>query len=370
MKIHSNYILRNEPISYTMKVAILAITKNGVQIGIRLTKAYPDMKLYAPSKLNTGDIGIEWYNDTTSSKIAELFRTYQGLICIFSLGAVIRLISPILGDKKTDPAVLVIDDALSHVISVLSGHIGGANQMTRDIAEKMGADPVITTAADVNKTIAVDLVGRDMGWIIEDDSTVTRVSAHMVNGNSIGVYQDAGNTNWWRGKLPANVTRYTDMNTMVKSGCKAFLVISDIVHDIPDHICKSTVTYRPPTLVAGIGLHYNTKADTIKSGLKICLKRYNLSIKSVFCLATMKKPAISQGLTYTADIMNIPIKYIDRERLAKVSAPNPSDVVKKFEGTASVSEAAAIIISKGDLVVEKQKFPPDLTVAIARIPSS
>ena len=99
------------------------------------------------------------------------------MICIFSLGAVIRLISPHLINKKTDPAVIVIDDAATHVISALSGHIGGANELSNELAGILGAIPVITTAADVNHTITVDLVGRDLGWVIDDDAHVTSVSA-------------------------------------------------------------------------------------------------------------------------------------------------------------------------------------------------
>ena len=107
-------------------------------------------------------------------------------------------------DKKTDPAVIVIDDKTNFVISVLSGHIGGANELTEEIAEKLGALPVITTAADVNKTISVDLVGKEFSWKIDDDSTVTKISAHMVNEEPIGVFQEAGEKNWYK-KLPKNV---------------------------------------------------------------------------------------------------------------------------------------------------------------------
>ena len=173
-----------------MKVAVLAITKNGVSIGSRLAGAFPGMDVYAPgiSCARTRP-GVRWYEEQTAAKVADLFHSYEGIICVFSLGAVVRLLAPYIRDKKTDPAVLVIDDRLTYVISVLSGHIGGANQLARDIADRMGASPVITTAADVNKTIAVDLVGRDLGWVIDDDSTVTSVSAHMVNGERIGIYQ-------------------------------------------------------------------------------------------------------------------------------------------------------------------------------------
>ncbi|MGI0077731.1 MAG: precorrin-3B C(17)-methyltransferase, partial [Nitrosopumilaceae archaeon] len=145
------------------KVSILAITKNGIKIGLELKKLSSSWKIYAPSKFSDNNPQIIWYSEATSNKISELFKTNEALVCIFSLGAVIRLISPYLKDKKTDPAVLVIDDKAKFVISVLSGHIGGANQLTEEIAGKLGSTSVVTTAADVNKTIAVDLLGKELG---------------------------------------------------------------------------------------------------------------------------------------------------------------------------------------------------------------
>src|SRR3989338_10923792 len=125
-------------------------------------------------------------------------------------------------------AIIVIDDKTSFVISVLSGHLGGANELTQIIAQKLDAIPVITTAADVNKTIAVDLVGREFGWKIEDDSTVTKISAHMVNEESVGIYQDAGKMNWWK-ELPKNVKIYHSLDEMKNSCSKGYLIISDII---------------------------------------------------------------------------------------------------------------------------------------------
>ena len=110
----------------------------------------------------------------------SLFKESNALICLFSLGAVIRLIAKHLKDKKVDPAVIVIDDKANFVISMLSGHIGGANELTEEIAKKLHSTPVITTAADVNKTISVDLVGKEFDWEIDEDSTVTKISADMV----------------------------------------------------------------------------------------------------------------------------------------------------------------------------------------------
>ncbi len=116
------------------KTAVLAITKNGVKIGEELKKIFPDWSIFAPLKLSNENTEIVWYSEPTTDKIVELFKNNNALICLFSLGAVIRLIAPHLKDKKTDPAVIVIDDKANFVISVLSGHIGGANELTEEIA--------------------------------------------------------------------------------------------------------------------------------------------------------------------------------------------------------------------------------------------
>jgi len=346
------------------KTAILAITKNGVKIGENLKKIFPDWSIFAPSKLSNQNNEIVWYSEPTTNKIIELFKNNNALICLFSLGAVIRLIAPHLEDKKTDPAVIVIDDKMNFVISVLSGHIGGANELTEEIAEKLGALPVITTAADVNKTIAVDLVGREFSWKIDDDSTVTKISAHMVNEEPIGVLQDTGERNWYK-KLPKNVSMYESIEELKRSNSKAYLIISDKIID--DEISKESVIYRPPSLVIGIGLHWDTTKETIREGIMKSLEKFKLSSKSIAKLVSIKKSQDVQGLIDLGKEMGIPVEYIDREDLADITAPNPSEIVKAFEGTASVSEAAAIKVSGGELIVEKQKFPPNLTIAIARI---
>jgi len=345
------------------KVSVLAITKNGINIGERLKELFPNWDIFVPSKLSNENKSITWYSEPTSDKIIELFKNSNALICLFSLGAVIRLIAPYLKDKKTDPAVIVIDDKTNFVISVLSGHIGGANELTQEISEKLNALPVITTAADVNKTIAVDLVGREFGWKIDDETTVTKISAHMVNAEPIGVFQQTGNKKWYK-ELPKNVTIYNSLEELKKSNSKAYLIISDTIID--NELAQESVIYRPQSLVIGIGLHWDTTKDTIKDGIEHCLKKFNLSSKCIAKLVSIKKSEDVQGLIDLGKEMKIPVEYVNREELAEIITPNPSNTVKAFEGTASVSEAAAIKISNGELIVEKQKFPPNLTVAIAR----
>ena len=368
------------------RVAVLAITRGGLSTARRLLEAFPSWTAHAPAKLSDGLPGISWFDGPTPARMGELFRGSDALVCLFSLGAVIRLAAPHMRDKKTDPAVVVIDEGARYVISALSGHLGGANELAASIAGRIGAEPVITTAADVKNTIPVDMVGRQFGWTIDGDADVTRASACMVNGEKVGLYQDAGRAGWWGGggdaprPLPPNVERFGSLADLAASRAAAMLVITDREVDVHpsggDPARPAVVVYRPRTLTVGIGLHRTTASGTIVDGIRDCLAAHSLSPRSVARLASMKKPAPAPGLEEAASAMSVPVVYIDPAVLSRVKVPNPSETVRAFEGTASVSEAAALAAassasaaepgSPARLAVEKQKYPPDLTVAVAR----
>lgn len=348
------------------KVAIVCITKNGINISKRIKEKIPSASIYAQSKHKDSSDGIIWFEKNTKIMIEEIFKEYESIICIFSLGAVIRLISNLLKDKKTDPAVIVIDDKANFVISALSGHLGGANSLTKSIADILNSTPVITTAADVNETIAVDLLGSEFKWRIENFENVTKISAYMVNEEKIGVYQDTGETKWWNKELPKNVSIVKDIDELRSDDFKAGLIISDKIITDPLLVNKSVI-YRPKSLVVGLGFHWDTTQKEIEDGILKVLKENGLSFLSIRNLSTINRGKSPASLGSFSDKHGIPLEFYDKERLDKIMVPNPSDVVKKYEGTSSVSEASSILSSGGELIVTKQKFPPNLTVAVSRI---
>ncbi|HZA68433.1 MAG TPA: cobalamin biosynthesis protein [Nitrososphaeraceae archaeon] len=348
------------------KIAIVCITKNGINISKRIKEKIPSASIYAQSKHKDSSDGIIWFEKNTKIMIEEIFKEYESIICIFSLGAVIRLISNLLKDKKTDPAVIVIDDKANFVISALSGHLGGANSLTKSIADILNSTPVITTAADVNETIAVDLLGSEFKWRIENFENVTKISAFMVNEEKIGVYQDTGETKWWNKELPKNVSIVKDIDELRSDDFKAGLIISDKIITDPLLVNKSVI-YRPKTLVVGLGFHWDTTQKEIEDGILKVLMENRLSFLSIRNLSTINRGKSPASLGSFSDKYGIPLEFFDKEKLDKIMVPNPSDVVKKYEGTSSVSEASSILSSGGELIVTKQKFPPNLTVAVSRI---
>jgi cobalt-precorrin 5A hydrolase len=348
------------------KVAIICITKNGINIAKRIKEKIPSASIYSQSKHKDSSDGIIWFEKNTKNMVEEIFKEYDSIICIFSLGAVIRLISNLLVDKKTDPAVIVIDDKANFVISALSGHLGGANALSKSIADILNSTAVITTAADVNETIAVDLLGNNFQWRIENFENVTRVSAHMVNEEKIGVYQDAGESNWWDKELPKNVTVVQNIDELRSDDFKAGLIISDKIIADPILVRKSVI-YRPKSLVVGIGFHWDTTQADIEVGIMKVLEDNGLSFLSIRNLSTINRGKSPITLGAFSDKHGIPLEFFDKDKLSNVTVPNPSELVKKYEGTSSVSEASSILSSGGELIVSKQKFPPNLTVAVSRI---
>jgi len=348
------------------KTAIVAITKHGIEIARKIKQKMPDVEIYVPSKHSDGNMDVNWFSEQTAQLLGNLFKTHAALICIFSLGAVIRILAPHLIDKKSDPAVIVIDDRANYVISALSGHLGGANALTRLVASFLNAEPIITTAADVNETIAVDLVGKEFGWSIENFGNVTMISALMVNEEKIAIYQEVGEKGWWHAKLPENVSIVDTLENIKLPKFKAALVISD--KTITDHeILSKSVVYRPKSLVVGVGLHRDTDKDTIEEGINAVLKEKGLSFQSIRNISSINREVNIRGLEEFSKKYGLPIQIYEKNVLAKVNVPNPSQTVQKFEGTPSVSEASSLLSSKGELIVPKQKFPPNLTVAISRI---
>ncbi len=355
------------------RIAVLAITKNGITISRIIKKNIPETVICIPEKLRTdadtdNDLAsITWFKDPVPKIIVDLFKSSDALICIFSLGAVVRLISNLLVDKRSDPAVLVIDDKATFVISALSGHLGGANALTRQIASFLNSTPVITTAADVNKTIFVDLLGNEFGWKIENFENVTKTCALMVNEEKMAIFQDSGERNWWDiNNLPKNVTIVKSLEETRENSFKGNLIISDKIITDTNILLKSVI-YRPKTLVVGVGVHWDTTKKEILEGITSVLQKNMLSFSCIKALTSLKKKIDVKGLTEFSQENNIPLYLYDKEELEKIDVPNPSEMVKKYEGVSSVSEASSLLYSRGSLIVSKQKFPPNLTIAISKV---
>ncbi len=236
------------------RIVFVAITKHGVKQVLDLSRKMDAADVLIPEKfqnLKSESIGsVQIYSGPFRDQIAGLFARYHQIVFFVSLGAVVRLIAPFLKSKDVDPGVLVIDDAGQYVIPVLSGHVGGANAYAELIADKMGAQAVLTTASDVGKTLPVDILGRELGWIVEAPKiNITRVSAHVVNEEPVAFVQEAGSKNWWTRPtpVPANIHFFERFEDIDLTQYKAVLWVTEreISPLIWQQLEERLVVYRP-----------------------------------------------------------------------------------------------------------------------------
>jgi len=360
------------------RTAVVAITKHGTGIARRLLEHMGDaVDIYYPSKFAQGDEeqrGIQLFADSVVAHVPQLFGSYQGLVGIFSLGAMVRMIAPHLKDKKTDPAVVVIDDRAQYVISVLSGHLGGANELTVQVALALGAKPVITTASDVRQTLPVDLLGSQFGWVIENFEQVTTVSAAVINEESIALIQEAGERNWWsyNKPLPAYVHVFESVDRALASVYDAALIVTPRILSASEHqvLLRRGVLYRPKVLVLGIGCNRGTEDAEIEQVILSVLHSAKLSILSVRAVATIDLKAAEAGLLSICANYQWSLITYTAEELRQVAITHPSEAVFHFVGTYGVAEPAAKLCAGADRwIVEKVKSG-NVTVSVCQIPDS
>ncbi len=354
------------------RIAVVAITRHGTLLGARLQAALPGSRLYTMEKFAGLAAEAVPFAEPVGRVLGRLFLENDGLVLFISLGAVVRLLAPHVRDKRTDPGVVVVDDRGRFAVPVLSGHLGGANDLARRVAGVLGAAPVITTASDAAGTLAVDLLGREFGWVVEDEAFVTPASAAVVNEEPVGVYQDAGERDWWPADrpLPANVTIHPTLQALAAARPAAALVITDRLLDLGavGLADRPVVVYRPRSLVVGVGCNRHTPAGEIAAAVEGILAAHGLSPLSVRGLATVEAKRDEPGLRAYAASRGLPVTFYPARVLDAVAAPNPSVAPLRHVGTRGVCEPAALLAAGAStLAVEKRKCG-HVTVAVARVP--
>lgn len=361
-------------IRQTGDYAIVAITKHGVEMARDLNQKFPGTDLYYMSKFARGDEearGIQLFSNSVRMLFPALWPAYKGLIIIISLGAVVRMIAPLLEDKKKDPGVVVIDDRGENVISVLSGHLGGANELTHEVAAVMGARAIITTASDVQKTIPVDLFGRRFGWEWDSDEKLTPVSASVVNEEQVAVVNESGERDWWMhdAPMPPSIKEYPSIAAAQAASPHAALVVSHrLLTPEEQTILDNGVLYRPKVIVLGMGCNRGTSADEIEAVIKETLDELQFSIKSVKALATIELKKDEEGLIAVCEKYGWPFVYYSPEQLNQVEISDPSDTVFKFTGAYGVSEPAAKLYAGVSELVLTKKKSGNATISVGLMP--
>ena len=355
-------MMRDLPMAFVPeKICIWAITPGGISLAMKLKQGFPGCGVMVSAgamvdnKLPRGVVVFK----TLRTALADSFLQYDAHVCIFSTGIAVRLLAPLLVSKLHDPAVVVMDDRGMHSISLVSGHLGGANELAHRVSDVTGARPVITTATDVNDLPSIDMIARACGLIIDNPGLIKTVNMAFLKKEMVGLIDPLP---CLVKAIPQGFWTEQEQGKNEKKGVS--IQCSDRVFPVP----RETLVLRPRSLVAGMGCNRGTLETELMALLTSSFLDLGLSLKSLAALATTEVKANEPGLLSLAENLNVPLQFYDKDTLNSVeNIQNPSKMVEKHLGVKSVCEAAAILAShNGKLVVPKIK-KGNATLAVARI---
>ncbi|WP_328367045.1 precorrin-3B C(17)-methyltransferase [Streptomyces sp. NBC_00445] len=309
-------------------IGLISATAAGAAARDRLAAAWPER-----TRVYDGPVG-----DAVRAAFAEC----EQLVCFLATGAVVRLVAPLLSDKRADPGVVCVDEGGRFAVSLVGGHEGGANELAVEVGELLGARPVVTTATD-----AVGLPGLDtLGLPVE--GAVPAVSRALLDGEPVALVAEVP---WPLPPLP-----------VAARGAYTIRVTDRTVEP-----AEREVVLRPPSLVVGVGASRNAPVDEVLGLIEGALREAGLSGRSIAELATVDAKAEEPGIVAAAERLGVPVVTYSAEELAAVEVPNPSDAPLAAVGTPSVAEASALV-GGGELLVPKRKSAM-VTCAVVRRPA-
>jgi len=323
------------------KTIIFYITDNGFKLAQRLTALFPEAETI---RFKSGELTKIWHS---TGKVVFIMAT----------GIVVRAVAPLLKDKRTDPAIVVLDEKGSYVISLLSGHIGGANELAGEIAGYLGAEAVITTASDIQGKLALDLWAMEKDLYIEDTEKLKKISAKIVNGKRINLKVEYSLNN---AQIPKEFT-------IVDSAEEADVIISH------RDMNQDALFLRPKTLVAGIGCNRGTAKAEIEEAIKTALRRENLSFHSLRNLATIDIKKDEKGLLEFAGVNGLDIDFFTKDELNSAAIAHNIKGSKEVEaatGAVAVAGPAAVLSAKkgsnGFTILTSKEKRGNVTLALAK----
>jgi len=323
------------------RIGCLAVTDGGRRLAAGIARGLPNGVL-VPERTGLADL------------LPGLWQEYDGLVMVMAAGIVVRLIAPLVENKKTDPAVVVVDEAGRFAISLLSGHLGGANELARRVAAITGGEPVITTASDTLGHTALDLWARDQGLLAAEGEQLTRASARLVNHGRLRVYSEVAVAS-----LPPDFE-------LVGAPADADCIVSHRLGPWPEGVC----ILRPRDLVVGIGCNRGTSQEQIEAAVAEAFAAHGFSEQAIRNLASIDLKQDEPGLLAFAQARELRIDFYDKDALNGVAGVSTSLAVLRATGARGVAEPAALLSAGTDnLLVRKMKWK-DVTIAVAQAPST
>lgn len=331
-----------------MKVSIIAFTDNGMEIAYKLSNSLSEVNDVDFTRCGKGAL---------STWSEEHFSTSDALIFIGAIGIALRAIAPYIKTKTKDPAVVVVDELGQFSIPILSGHIGGANELALRISEILNAIPVITTATDINKVFAVDTWAKSQGLQILNPQCIKLVSSKLLKGESLHVKSDYP----IQGNLPKNVY----LNDLEDSNVGYDVIITH--NDLENERKNDTLLLVPQIITVGIGCRKDISFEAIESSILNILESENYHILAINALASIDKKANEKGILEFAKKYDLPFNTYSAEELNSLEGDfTKSEFVKSVVEVDNVCERSAIMESNGKLIRRKDTCDgAGVTVALA-----
>ncbi|QHQ61250.1 cobalamin biosynthesis protein CbiG [Anaerocolumna sedimenticola] len=325
-------LMRIGIISFTVKGGNLNIKIcQGLQSGGMTAVGYGLVKHIQETELNPFHNLHELMN--------ELFKSMDGIIVIGACGIAVRAIAPLIKSKGTDPAVIVIGEDGKYVISLLSGHIGGANELSRNIAGLIGAQPVITTATDINHKFAVDNWAVKNSLIITDLTFIKEISGTILDNNKVGLCSEYP----IHGDIPCELTlKASDVGICIAG--------NTLVNPFP-----KTLHLLPRNIVLGIGCRKDTKITSIIDAVRNTFRKYNLDEKRICRICSIDLKAKEEGILKLSEYLQAEYSTFTAEELNNAPGDfNASEFVEKTVGVDNVCERSAFLGSSyGKMLIPK-----------------
>lgn len=337
--------------------AVYALTPRGAHLGKTISE---QMKadLFLPSAL-AADFGATPFVSILNI-VAQNFSRYLRHIFIASAGIVVRAISPHLESKYEDPAVVVLDQEGKFCISLISGHIGGANSLAKEVAELTRGIPVITTATDTAGIFSMDLLAKENNLKILNPEAVKHVNMAVLSDKPVMIF-DAKNRLGLKNKNNSADIKWVTREEELRDDLSGVMVTFKTVKNL----CPGHMILHPKCLVAGVGCNRGTQAQEILEFIANTFEGNGLSLNSLKCLATIVAKKDETGLLSAAKKLYVPIIFLTSDELKTIKAPHQSDLIEKYIGVKSVCEAAAMFISGNKRLLVPKTKTRNVTLAIA-----
>lgn len=326
-------------------VALFCLTPGGVTLAQRLRDAYPLTCFTSEKLLQPGFVP---FGGSFAQTVEQAFSQYSALVFIAATGIVVRVIAPLLNDKLHDPAVVVMDERGEHVISLLSGHMGGANDLTRQLARILGARAVITTATDVNQLAALDTLALKLDATMQDFRlAVKTVNQMLVSQQRVGL--------WWDRDFSPNAEQFDTRGFIPVASLDALPALDALVCVTLRNVlpAQTIPLYKlvPRRVVAGIGCRRGTPPHTLAALLNQQLAANHFDPLSLRAIGSVSLKQDEPALLELAQRCQIPFNIFSVDQLAQHEQRFPaSEFVRMTIGVGSVSQPAAWLMSNGNLV--------------------